>query len=120
LPSRTEGNISLPDGINSGILIVHNEAGDSRITNITLKAGKFQGMIVGDYMLHFHIDVLGSVMLLSPDTEEEANCNGNLDHKIFYSSQAVTFATSVVLKFVGAQALYGFGKKRLAVKHVYE
>lgn len=105
LPSGKDGKISLPDGIHNGILIVHNDATDSRISNITLEQGEFRGIIIGDYMFHFHIDVLGSIMLLSPDLEEEENCNENLDHQVFYSSETVSSATSVVSKHLGASPL---------------
>ena len=120
LSSGKDEKIILPDGIHKGILIVHNDGADSRIRNITLKDGQFQGIIVGDYMFHFHIDILGSIILLSSDLEEDDKCQGNLDHEVFYSSESVSNATAVISEFLGAPALYGFGKKRLDVKHVRE
>jgi hypothetical protein len=111
LPSGKDEKIMLPRGIHKGILIVHNDATDSRIGNITLEQGEFQGLIVGDYMFHFHIDVLGSIILLSPDLEQEDKCDESLDHQVFYSSETVSAATGVISEHLGAPQLIGLGTR---------
>jgi hypothetical protein len=80
------------------------------------------GLLVTDYSFHHHIDILGSIMMLSPDLETEKNCNGNLDHWAFYSSEAIQSATEIAAKITGLSGSvgYGFGKKRVTVKYVYE
>jgi hypothetical protein len=109
LPSGKDEKIALPKGIHKGILIIHNDSLDSRILNITLEQGEFQGLIIGDYMFHFHIDVLGSIILLSPDLEQEDECEENLDHQVYYSSETVSAATSVISEHIGAPQIIGFG-----------
>ena len=81
----------------------------------------FEGLIIGDYMFHFHLDVHGSIILLSPDLETQKTCNGNKDHKILYSSKAIKDATSIlgISSSEGSQN-YGFGKHRLVVRHWLE
>ena len=80
------------------------------------------GLLVTDYSFHHHIDILGGVLQLSPDLETEKNCNGNADHWVYYSSEAVTNATGIAAEITGLsqQVGYGFGKKRVNVRYVYE
>lgn len=107
----------------SGILVIHNSTGTTEIKQT--KADKehyFQGLIIGDYMFHFHLDVLGAIILLSPDLETEHNCNGNKDHKVYYSSAAIIEATSIV-GLSGSASAYsgnGNGSKRSTVLRWYE
>jgi hypothetical protein len=119
LPSGKDEKIVLPKGIHKGILIVHNDAADSRIGNITLEQGEFRGLIIGDYMFHFHLDVLGSIILLSPDLEQEDKCDESLDHQVFYSSETVSAATAAVSKHLGPP-LFGFEKVELDATEVQE
>jgi hypothetical protein len=109
LLSGKDEKIALPNGIHKGILIVHNDAKDCRISNITLEQGEFRGLIIGDYMFHFHIDVLGAIILLSPDLEQKDACKENLDHQVFYSSETVSSATGVISEHLGAPQIIGFG-----------
>ncbi|UCH65222.1 MAG: hypothetical protein JSW63_11555 [Ignavibacterium sp.] len=111
LPSGKDGKIMLPRGIHKGILIVHNDATDSRIVNITLEQGEFQGLIIGDYMFHFHIDVLGSIILLSPDLEQKDNCDESINHQTFYSSETISAATGAISQHIGAPQIIGLGDR---------
>jgi len=120
IPPGQEEKIQLQDGIHRGLLIIHNQWTNSRIKQTKIANGRFEGIIVGDYMFHFHIDVLGSIILLSSDLETGKDCVGNLDHKVFYSSEAIRNAVGDVAGTLGAPPLYGFAKKRLKVKHWYE
>jgi hypothetical protein len=75
-----------------------------------------------DYSFHHHINVLGSIIMLSPDLEDSKSCNGNKDHWAYYSSEAIGNATETVAEITGLSGTvgYGFGKKRVHVKYVFE
>ncbi len=80
-----------------GILIVHNSSLNASALNLTTPdKSAFQGIIIGDYMFHIHMDILGGIILLSPHLEQSKECQGNKDHKVFYSSQAIINATSLL------------------------
>jgi len=80
------------------------------------------GLLVTDYSFHHHIDILGSVLQLSPNLETSKNCNGNKDYWVYYSSEAILYATKIAAIITGlsGQVGYGFGKKRVNVNYVYE
>ncbi len=81
----------------------------------------FDGLIIGDYMFHFHLDVHGAIILLSPDLETKKECNGNKDHEVFYSSQSIKKATSILgISTADGSNNYGFRKHRLSVRHWLE
>ena len=50
-------------------------------------------MIITDYSFHHHLDILGGVIQLSPDLELVKNCNGNKDHWVKYSAEAIRAST---------------------------
>jgi hypothetical protein len=110
LPSGKDGKIRLHKGIHKGILIVHNDATDSRTVEITLEQGEFQGLIIGDYMFHFHIDVLGSIILLSANLEQEDICDISSDHQVFFSSETISGATGSISEHIGPPPLLSFEK----------
>ena len=60
--------------------------------------------------------------MLSPNLETSKNCNGNKDHWAYYSSESIGNATETVAEITGLSGSvgYGFGKKRVNVKYVYE
>jgi hypothetical protein len=112
---------------NSGILVIHKENGSgSRIKGVKFDKdnsdGLFTGLLITDYSFHHHIDILGAVLMLSPNLEENKNCNGNKDHWVYYSSEAVSNATGIAAEITGLSGSvgYGFGRKRVNVKYVYE
>ena len=84
--------------------------------------GLFTGLMIFDYSFHHHIDILGAVIMLSPDLETEDNCNGNQDHWLKYSSEVIENSTKIAAEITGLMGTtgYGFGKKRLDVRYVYE
>ena len=118
--------IELQENGNSGILIFHNDDRTSRFIGVKFDKdnsdGLLTGLLISDYSFHHHIDILGSIIMLSPNLEEDKDCNGNKDHWAYYSSEAIANATENVAKITGLSGSvgYGFGKKRLNVKHVYE
>jgi len=112
---------------NSGIIVIHRDGeGDAKISGIKYDAGTsdglFTGLLVTDYSFHHHIDILGAVLMLSPNLETEKNCNGNADHWVKYSSEVIESSTKIAAEITGLMGTvgYGFGKKRLPVKYVYE
>ncbi len=118
---HNEEKIDLKKTPSKGILVIHNPEGSTRIKQTKLKDYAFEGLIIGDYMFHFHLDVRGAIILLSPDLETSKNCNGNRDHEIFYSSESIKDATSILgISTAEGSKNYGFGKQRLAVKHWLE
>lgn len=117
LPS-TEVKIDLGKFDNWGILVVHNSTGSTRVTQ--LKSQKpFKGLIIGDYMFHLHLDILGGLILLSPNLELTKECKGNNDHKIYYSSAAIKNATFFA-NSVSRQSGIGGGKRSLSLLYLFE
>lgn len=117
LPS-TEVKINLGKTDNWGILVVHNSTGSTRV--IQLKSSKpFKGLIIGDYMFHLHLDIYGGLILLSPNLEMSAECKGNNDHKIYYSSAAIKNATFFA-NSVSGQSGIGGGKRTLSLLYLFE
>ena len=124
LPDDHEEKIDLKSILSKGILVIHNSSGSTRIKQTKVKKNLnlfFEGLIIGDYMFHFHLDVHGSIILLSPDLETSKTCKGNKNHKILYSSLSIKNATSIlgISSSEGSQN-YGFGKHRLVVRHWLE
>ena len=112
---------------NSGILVIHGDKNHTAtITGVKFDKdnsdGLFTGVLVTDYSFHHHIDILGAVLQLSPNLETSKNCNGNKDHWVYYSSEAISNATEIAAEITGLSGSvgYGYGKKRVKVKYVYE
>jgi len=118
--------IKLEQTGNNGILVIHNDDRTSNIQGIKYNKGTSDGLLTGllmtDFSFHHHINVLGSIVMLSPDLEEDKNCNGNKDHWAYYSSEAIGNATETVAEITGLSGSvgYGFGKKRVNVRFVFE
>ncbi len=110
--------------ISKGILVIHNENGTTEIKQTKTGNGEwFEGIIIGDYMFHFHCDVHGAIILLSPNLETSHNCNGNKDHHVWYSAQSIRNATKIVgiSKYnAGNYENYGFAQHRVKVRHWLE
>jgi hypothetical protein len=121
-----EYELRLEQNGNSGIIVVHNSDRTSKIIGVKFDEdnsdGLLTGLLVTDYSFHHHIDILGSVLQLSPNLEISKNCKGNKDHWVYYSSEAIISATEIVANITGlsGQVGYGFGKKRVNVRYVYE
>jgi hypothetical protein len=69
----------------------------------------FQGLIITDYSFHHHLDILGAIIQLSPNLEDSRNCNGNADHWVKYSRQAIETATKFVAQESGLLNEFGDG-----------
>jgi hypothetical protein len=111
---------------NSGIIVVHNSDRTSKLVGIKFNKdnsdGLLTGLLITDYSFHHHIDVLGSIVQLSPNLETVETCVGNKDHWVYYSSEAIMHATEIAAEITGLSENlgYGFGKKRVGVKYVRE
>jgi hypothetical protein len=125
----TNGNeyvLRLEQNGNSGIVVVHNYDRTSRLKGIKYDAGTSDGLLTGllitDYSFHHHIDILGAVLMLSPNLETEKNCGGNENHWVYYSSEAIVKATEISAEISGISGKlgYGFGEKRVNVRYVRE
>jgi hypothetical protein len=126
LTNGSEIELMLEQNDNKGILIIHREDHTARIKGIKFDEatsdGRLTGLLITDYSFHHHIDVLGSIIMLSQNLETGSNCNGNMDHWAYYSSEAIKNATEIaaIITGLGGEIGYGFGKKRVNVKYVYE
>jgi hypothetical protein len=121
-----EYELRLEQNGNSGILVVHNSDRTSRLKGLKYDAGTSDGLLTGllitDYSFHHHLDILGGVVQLSPNLEESKSCNGNADHWVYYSSEAIMNATEITAEISGelGNLGYGFGKKRARIRYVRE
>jgi len=126
ITNSDEAELRLVQNGNGGIVVVHNQDRSSRIKSVKFDKdnsdGLLTGLLITDYSFHHHIDILGSVLQLSPNLETSKNCIGNKDHWVYYSSEAIINATEIVANITGlsGQVGYGFGKKRVNVRYVYE
>jgi hypothetical protein len=113
---------------NSDTLTFHLDHGDQLDDCPEIDDARFTGLIVTDYSFHHHLDILGAVLQLSPDLEDSKNCNGNKDHWVYYSDQAIrdaTEVTAVLSRLIGnsdtrVYDVEGFGPGRQKVSHYYE
>ncbi|MCK9426965.1 MAG: hypothetical protein M0Q21_13095 [Ignavibacteriaceae bacterium] len=100
----------------TGILIVHNTAGNAIMKN--LNSGTFKGIIIADDIIHVHTSIIGAVIGLSA-SPSEGNSLGNGNGSIKYSKEAINQALDVVSSG-SAEENYGFGKSRLSIIGWYE
>ena len=121
-----EYELRLEQNDNSGIVVIHNSDRTSRLKGVKYDAGTSDGLLTGllitDYSFHHHLDILGAVLMLSPNLETEKNCGGNEDHWVYYSSEAIVNATEIAAEISGLSVKlgYGFGEKRVNVRYVRE
>jgi len=81
----------------SGILIFHNSEGNAAIDDLSSNnKAPFRGLIIADYFFHIHLDVIGGIILLSPDLETSRKCSGNKDKKILFSREALIDVTGMI------------------------
>jgi len=121
-----EYELQLEQNGNSGIVVVHNSDRTSRLKGLKYDAGTSDGLLTGllitDYSFHHHLNILGGVVQLSPNLEDSKSCNGNADHWVYYSSEAIVNATAIAADISGelGKLGYGFGEKRVHVRYVRE
>jgi hypothetical protein len=77
-----------------GILVLHSPATDAFWDNITVNNGApFKGIMLMDNVFHIHMDVLGAIVVLTPNTVVGKTCNGNANHFVRFSSQILESVT---------------------------
>jgi hypothetical protein len=84
--------------VNQGILIVHRVNCTSKLSGLKAENKTdppFVGLIITDYSFHHHLNILGAMMQLSPNLEMSHDCNGNKDHWVYYSEEAIINATKI-------------------------
>lgn len=111
LPPGNPGKWDPADISGSGILVVHNNTLDAKMKNIE---GNFTGLLIADHILLLKSDIIGAVVSLAPYVSGSWVI-GNSEGSILYSKEAIKNATKKVKLL-----LYGFGKKRLDIKHWFE
>jgi hypothetical protein len=83
-------------GVNpEGILVFHSPNTDAFWDNITTSSGPFKGLMLFDNVFHIHMDILGGIVILTPNTVQGKTCNGNKAHWIRYSSEALEGVTKL-------------------------
>ena len=50
----------------------------------------FKGIMVFDYIFHIHMNILGALIELTPNTEMSGNCGGNKNKTIAYCGPLIT------------------------------
>jgi len=80
-------------GKSSGILVVHNNAGNAFIKNINNDS--FTGIVVADDIARIHCSIIGQVWSLTA-SPSEGNCIGNGNGSVLYSSAAIDAALGQV------------------------
>lgn len=75
----------------SGVLIVHNAAGDAKIKN--LNGGVFRGLIIADDIEKIHSRILGGIVAMAETPS--GNCIGNGSGEVLYCSAALVEAARV-------------------------
>jgi hypothetical protein len=84
---------SMDFGISSGVLVVHNAAGNAAIKN--LNSGTFKGLIIADDIEKIHMTIIGAVVSLT--TSPSGNCIGNGSGQILYSTEALEQAADLTV-----------------------
>jgi hypothetical protein len=95
----------------SGIIVVHNNALNASVKNTV---GTFNGLLICDEIIKLKGDILGAVVSLAP-TPSSNYVIGNSSGSILFSREAINNSIKKVKLL-----LYGFGKKRLDIKHWFE
>ena len=79
-----------------GILVFHSDSTDAYMYRIITEGidpnDYFKGIMIFDRIVHFHMNTLGALIALDPNTAVRS-CGGNEDHKIRYSSEAIKAGT---------------------------
>jgi len=77
-----------------GIFVYHSPNGTAYWDNISVPNGApFKGLMFFDRVFHFHMDVLGALVMLSPNTVNDRECAGNKDHWVRFSGETIMKVT---------------------------
>ena len=100
VPGGKTYSLNFGTKLNTGMVIWHNTTNNASLVGIQSSL-PFRGILVGDFGFHYHLDVIGAIVLLSPNLELNATCNGNNGHSVLYSSAAIKNATAIASKYSG-------------------
>ena len=78
-------------GASSGVLVVHNSAGNAKIKNIN--HGTFTGLVIADDIEKIHTTIIGAAIAMT--TTPAGDCIGNGSGQILYSRAALEQASAV-------------------------
>ncbi|MFQ5799130.1 MAG: hypothetical protein ACE5H0_10650, partial [Bacteroidota bacterium] len=98
VPPGTEWNaqyitVSPPEGI----LVFHSSSTDAMWWRIKVKDDvPFKGIMILDRVFHLHMDILGAMIHLSPNTVTDSDCQQNQDHWINYSEETIENTMSFI------------------------
>ena len=93
VPPGTEWSKKKIGAYPEGILVFHSSATNAYWNDISTTAGPFKGLMVFDNAFHLHLDILGGIVILTPNTVQGIQCNGNNGHWIRYSSETLMDVT---------------------------
>ncbi len=97
VPPGTEWRKAKLNANPEGILVFHSSNNDAFWSDISTTDGSpFKGLMLFDRIFHIHMDILGGLVHISPNTVTDDNCNGNQDHWINYSEETLRAATDLV------------------------
>jgi hypothetical protein len=119
-PADTEWEYSHNDKIpdnSGGILVFHCETKTAYWDRIECPTPgqTFKGILLFDKFFHIHINVLGAVVMLTPNTVTNENCPWNNDKTIALSSSIIAKYTSKIIPKLG-----GGWRNKLVLKSWYE
>jgi hypothetical protein len=113
-PSAYWNKIMISD-TSEGILVFHSPSTDAYWRYIAVAHDStFKGLMIFDKLHHIHMNILGAVVVVSPDPIVES-CGGNNGHWIHYSSEAIKLPMRLPAPFAG-----GGWKDKLRVITWYE
>lgn len=100
-PATTPQNEWRPADVpGSGILVVHNSAGNAKLVNTK---GDFRGLIIADEVEHFHGGLLGGMIAIK--NMFSGNVVGNGDAWLYYSEQTIIRGTQTVARAIRPHVL---------------
>lgn len=77
-----------------GIFVFHSPNGTAFWNNVTVSNGQpFKGLMFFDRVFHIHMDILGALVMLSPNTVNDRNCGGNAGHYVRFSGETIQRVT---------------------------
>jgi hypothetical protein len=115
VPSSTYWQDIMISDTSEGILVFHSPTTDAYWRYIAVAHDStFKGLMIFDKLHHIHMNILGAVVVVSPDPIVES-CGGNDGHWIHYSSEAIKLPMKLPAAYAG-----GGWKDKLRVISWYE
>jgi len=82
--------LKIPDN-SGGIFVFHCPTKTAYWKNISFPTsnGTFKGLMIFDKIFHIHMNILGALVMLTPNTVMDQTCNGNADKTIAMSTNII-------------------------------